>query len=78
MPGLAYDLPPPLSSHAAAFAVLTGVAVVLVVGIGSVFAERSVAEGATRGLLEAVAFAGCYILLRRPLAITLDRSPRTA
>ena len=44
---------------------------VLVVGVGSVFAESSVAEGATRGLLEAVAFAGCYLLLRRPLAITL-------
>ena len=40
----------------AAFAVLTGAAVVLLVGVGSVFAESSVAEGATRGLLEAVAF----------------------
>ena len=78
VPGLDRDLPRPLSSHAAAFAVLTGAAVVLVVGVGSVFAESSVAEGATRGLLEAVAFAGCYLLLRRPLAITLDRSPRTA
>jgi hypothetical protein len=78
VPGLDRDLPRPLSSHAAGFAVLTGVAVVLVVGVGSVFAESSVAEGATRGLLEAVAFAGCYLLLRRPLAITLDRSPRTA
>jgi hypothetical protein len=78
VPGLACDLPGQLGSHAAAFAALTGVAVVLLVGVGSVFAENSVAEGATRGLLEAVAFAGCYLLLRRPLAITLDRSPRTA
>ncbi len=78
VPGLSRDLPLPLSSHAAAFVVLTGVAVVLVAGVGSVFAESSVVEGATRGMLEAVAFVGCYLLLRRPLAITLDRSPRSA
>jgi hypothetical protein len=76
--GLALDLPGPLRSHAAAFATLTGVCAVLLVGIGSAYAESSVAEGATRGLLEAIAFAGCYLVLRRPLAITLDRSPRSA
>ena len=78
VPGLDRDLPRPLSSYAPAFVALTGLAVVVVVGVGSVFAENSVAEGATRALLEAVAFAGCYVLLRRPLGITLDRSPRTA
>jgi hypothetical protein len=77
VPGLARDLPSPLSSHAAGFAAVTGAAAVLLVGVGSVFTENSVGEGATRGVLEAVAFAGCYLLLRRPLAITLDRSPRT-
>jgi hypothetical protein len=78
VPGLAGDLPRPLRRHAAAIAFLTGVGAAGAVALVSAYAESSVAEGATRGVLEAVAFAGCYLLLRRPLAITLDRSPRTA
>jgi hypothetical protein len=78
VPGLAGDLPRPLRRHAAAIAFLTGAGAAGAVALVSAYAESSVAEGATRGVLEAVAFAGCYLLLRRPLAITLDRSPRTA
>jgi hypothetical protein len=74
VPGLAADLPGSLRLHPAAFAVATGVVAVLLVGVGSTFAERSTAEGVTRGVLEAVAFAGCYLILRRPLAITPGRS----
>jgi hypothetical protein len=49
--------------------VAIGAGAAVVVAVGSAFAERSWAEGLTRGVLEAVAFAGCFVLLGRRLGI---------
>lgn len=48
---------------------MIGGAAVLLVTVGSAFAERSWAEGLTRGALEGVAFAVCFLALGRRLGI---------
>lgn len=58
--------PTPFSSGAAAS---VGAAAVVLAALGSTIAERSVAEGLTRGALEAVAFGGCFLALGRFLGI---------
>ena len=63
--GLAADLGP------LARPVLIGTTAMLAIFVGTSFAERSVLEGAIRAAFEGVAFAGCFLALRRSLA--LDR-----
>ncbi len=63
--GLAVDLGP-LARPA-----LIGMAAMLAMLVGTSFAERSVAEGAIRAAFEGIAFAACFLALRRFLA--LDR-----
>lgn len=53
----------------AALVVAIGAGAVLTIGIGSTFTERSASEGLARGVLEAVAFVGCFALLGRRLGI---------
>lgn len=50
---------------------LTAVAVAAVVAmtLGSAVAERSLAEGVSRGAIEALAIAGCFVLLARRLGL---------
>jgi hypothetical protein len=50
---------------------LAGVALAAVAAmtLGSAVAERSFAEGLTRGVIEAVAIAGCFVLLARRLGL---------
>ena len=50
---------------------LAGVAVAAVVAmtLGSAVAERSFAEGLTRGVIEAVAIGTCFLLLARRLGL---------
>jgi len=49
--------------------VAIGVGVVALIGIGSTFSEHSMAEGATRAVLEAVAFGAGFLFLGRRLGI---------
>jgi len=62
-PGLAADL------GSAASPLAIGGAAVLLILLGTSVAERSLTEGALRGGFEAVAFATCFLALRRPLAL---------
>jgi hypothetical protein len=61
--GLAVDLGP-LGRPA-----LIGTAAVLAMLVGASFAEHSVVEGAIRAALEGIAFAACFLALRRSLAL---------
>jgi hypothetical protein len=63
--GLAVDLGP--LAHPA----LIGAAAMLVMLVGTGFAEGSIVEGAIRAAFDGVAFAACFLALRRPLG--LDR-----
>ena len=49
--------------------VAVGAAAVVLVVVGSAFAEHSWNEGLTRGAFEAVAFVGCFVALGRGLGI---------
>jgi hypothetical protein len=49
--------------------VAIGVAAVGVIAVGSTFAEHSLAEGLTRGVIEAMTFALCFAVLGRRLGI---------
>lgn len=46
-----------------------GVGAVVLIAVGSTFTEHSLAEGLSRGVLEAVAFAACFVVLGRRLGI---------
>lgn len=61
-------LPPPPAFSARSVVSIGGV-VVLLVGVGSAIAERSLVEGLTRGVVEAVAFTGCFFVLGRFLGV---------
>jgi hypothetical protein len=63
--GLTVDLGP-LAQPA-----LIGAGVMLIMLVGTSVAESSVVEGAIRAGFEGIAFAACFLALRRPLA--LDR-----
>jgi hypothetical protein len=46
-----------------------GAGVVLLMGVGSAFAERSAGEGLARGVIEGAAFAVCFVALGRRVGI---------
>jgi hypothetical protein len=46
-----------------------GTGAVCLVAVGSTIAEHSPAEGITRGVFEAVAFAACFVVIGRRLGI---------
>jgi hypothetical protein len=46
-----------------------GAGAVCLIAVGSTITEHSLAEGVTRGVLEAVAFAACFAVLGRRLGI---------
>jgi len=50
-------------------AVAIGVAATGIMAVGSTFTESSVVEGVTRGVIEAVAFTACFVVLGRRLGI---------
>jgi hypothetical protein len=49
---------------------LIGAAAVGTMLLATSILERSVVEGALRGGFEAILFVGCFLALRRPLALT--------
>ena len=53
---------------------VVGVSAAAVMVVGSAFAEHSWAEGISRGVLESIAFAVCFVAFGRPLGIRAQRS----
>jgi hypothetical protein len=49
--------------------VTIGLGAVASIAVGSTFTEHSLAEGVSRGALEAVAFVACFALLGRRVGI---------
>ena len=54
--------------------VIVGAAAAAVMIVGSAFAEHSWAEGVSRGVLESIAFAVCFVVFGRPLGIRAQAS----
>ncbi len=67
--GLEADLPPPLRRYVGAIAPSAGVGAVVAMTAGSAIVEHSLAEGLIRGVLEGLAFVGCFVALGRLLGI---------